>query len=379
MKRLRSTPGGSGSSDRTLQRSGFREVDAPDLPYRPSIPRRYRPEIGLIGCGGISKVHLQAYQMDGYEVTALASRRKGAAEERRDAFFPKAEVYSDHKELLARDDIEVVDVATHPFGRDEIIADALRAGKHVLSQKPFVLDLAVGRRLVALAQSRRRLLAVNQNGRWAPYHAYLLAAVRAGLLGGIQTADFAINWDHTWTKGGVFEKIHHLVLFDFGVHWFDLVASLFSDRKVRSVTAHVARSPGQTMRPPMLAHCAVEFESGLATLAFNAHSKHGPREAFNVCGTAGTLRGEGAGVIQVDLLDMYWAGCHARPRLQGAWMPDGFRGAMGELLCAIEEKREPENSAANNLRTLELCFAAMKSADTGRSIRPGTASRASGY
>ena len=42
---------------------------------------------------------------------------------------------------------------------------------------------------------------------------------------------------------------------------------------------------------------------------------------------------------------------------------------MGELLCAIEENREPDNSAANNLRSLEVCMAALRSADEGCVIR----------
>jgi hypothetical protein len=50
-------------------------------------------------------------------------------------------------------------------------------------------------------------------------------------------------------------------------------------------------------------------------------------------------------------------------------------GAMGELLCAIEEHREPENAAAENLRSLELAFAAAVSADTGRPQIPGAARR----
>ena len=44
----------------------------------------------------------------------------------------------------ARDDIEVVDITTHPPDRPALIADAIEAGKHVLSQKPFVLDLDEG-------------------------------------------------------------------------------------------------------------------------------------------------------------------------------------------------------------------------------------------
>jgi hypothetical protein len=50
-------------------------------------------------------------------------------------------------------------------------------------------------------------------------------------------------------------------------------------------------------------------------------------------------------------------------------------GAMGELLCAIEERREPENAAAGNLDSLALAFAAMVSADTGQPQIPGAVRR----
>jgi hypothetical protein len=51
-------------------------------------------------------------------------------------------------------------------------------------------------------------------------------------------------------------------------------------------------------------------------------------------------------------------------------------GTMGELLCAIEESREPENSAANNLRSLALCFAALESTRSGRMEIPGNVRQA---
>ena len=50
-----------------------------------------------------------------------------------------------------------------------MIETALAAGKHVLSQKPFVLDLDDGTRLADLADESGVVLAVNQNGRWAPH------------------------------------------------------------------------------------------------------------------------------------------------------------------------------------------------------------------
>jgi len=59
--------------------------------------------------------------------------------------------------------------------------------------------------------------------------------------------------------------------------------------------------------------------------------------------------------------------------LEGKWFPDGFRGTLGEFLRSIEEKREPSIGARDNLRSLELCFAALASADTGKPIKPGQA------
>ncbi len=59
--------------------------------------------------------------------------------------------------------------------------------------------------------------------------------------------------------------------------------------------------------------------------------------------------------------------------LEGKWFPDGFRGTLGEFLRAIEEDREPSISGRNNLASLELCFAALASADTGRPVKPGAA------
>jgi hypothetical protein len=55
----------------------------------------------------------------------------------------------------------------------------------------------------------------------------------------------------------------------------------------------------------------------------------------------------------------------ARPVLTGAWFNDGFAGAMGELLCAIEDNWEPLNSARGNLLSLKLCLAALRSVESG--------------
>jgi predicted dehydrogenase len=351
-------------------RTAERVFPAPQLPYEPPQPKSYRPRIGLIGCGGITESHLDAYRTAGWEVVALSSSTEEKARRRRDQFYPSADTYTDYHRLLERDDVDVVDIALHPEPRVAAIEAALKAGKHVLSQKPLVLDLDEGRRLVAMAAKRKLKFAVNQNGRWAPYFSYAAQAIRAGLIGEVQTVSISLNWDHTWIKGTPFERIHPVVLYDFGIHWFDFAALCFVGREAQQVFAASAVASCQKLKPPMIAGAIVQFASGMAAITLDAHSRFGPLESICVTGSAGTIRARGPICAAHDLTLHTRRGC-ARPQLKGKWFNDGFRGAMGELLCAIEEGREPSNSARGNLSSLALCFAAVQSARTGKAQIPG--------
>jgi len=358
------------SQSREMPAVASKTVPAPRLPYRPRKPKRYRPRIGLIGCGGITKAHLSAYKMMGYQVVALCDVREESAMERRKEFYPGADIITDHRALLDRKDIDVVDIATHPAVRVAQIEDALNAGKHVLSQKPFVLDLEAGKKLVALAKRKNLKLAVNQNGRWAPYFSYARELVKAGHLGEITSVDMALAWNHTWIKGSAFERMHHVVLYDFAIHWFDMVACLFGARQALGVFASLAKSPDQTFKSPMNAHTLVSFKDGQATMAFHAHTLFGNIEQLLITGTKGSYQATGP-ICAANDIRLITAKGESRPALKGSWFPDGMAGTMGELLCAIEERREPENSATNNLRSIALCFAALESTRSGRMEIPG--------
>jgi predicted dehydrogenase len=345
-------------------------VAAPELPYKPRDPYAYNPQIGLIGCGGISESHLKAYSKAGYRVTALCDLIPERASKRQEQFYPGATTGTNYHELLERPEIEVVDIATHPADRLPIIEDAIKAGKHVLSQKPFVLDLKEGERLVRLADEHGVKLAVNQNGRWAPHFSYIRQAVHAGLIGDLISVHQAVHWDHTWTIGTKFEEIRDLVLYDFAIHWFDFVSHLLGNRPWQKVLAVRTRSLGQTAKPAMLAQAIIQFEGGQASLVFDASLKFDSRDTTYVGGSTGSIRSEGANLGEQVVTITTEAGASS-PVLEGSWFPDGFHGTMGELLCAIEENREPVNSARENLRGLGLCFAAIASADSGEAVVPG--------
>jgi predicted dehydrogenase len=93
-------------------------------------------------------------------------------------------------------------------------------------------------------------------------------------------------------------------------------------------------------------------------LAVNQNGRWAPRFAY--LGQAVTL---------------YTPAGYSIPALEGTWFRDGFHGTMAELLCAIEERRAPSNSARGNLPSLALAFAAIASAHEGVAKIPGEVRR----
>lgn len=344
---------------------------APDLPYKPLSPKRV-PPIGLIGAGGITAHHLAAYRKAGYPVAAICDLDLDRAEGRRKEFFPDARASTDVRDILDDPSIEVVDISTHPAERAPLIEAALVSGKNVLSQKPFVLSLDEGARLASLADQKGLKLAVNQNGRWAPHVSYMRQAVGAGLIGQVMAVHVGVSWNHEWIKGTPFEDVHHVVLYDFAIHWFDMLTCYMGERRATRVFASVRPAIGQSVRPPMLGQALVEYQDGQATLHFDAAAPVGSHDSTLIIGSKGMLRSHGPD-LDTQQVTLITSEGEASPVLEGAWFDDGFHGAMAELLCAIEEGREPSHSAANNLRSLEVCFAALKSADTGMPQVPGQA------
>jgi predicted dehydrogenase len=244
----------------------------------------------------------------------------------------------------------------------------------VLSQKPFVLDLDVGRKLVELADQRKLKLAVNQNARWAPHFSYMRAAVRQGVIGQLQSVHFGEHWDHNWTFGTKFENVRHLILYDYAIHWFDMLTCLMQDRQPQRVYASFTRSATQQARPALLGQAVVEYEGAQASLVFDGDTRHGPLNTSFIAGTLGTLTSHGPNYNE-QRVTLTIGDHRISPLLQGTWFPGGFHGTMGELLRAIEEDRPAEHAAANNLQSLALCYAAVASAEGQQPVVPGSVQR----
>jgi predicted dehydrogenase len=347
--------------------------DTPD--YRPRIPDA-PPAVGLVGAGGIARsAHLPAYRAWGVPVVAIASRDVAHARALA-ADFDVPRVHPTVDDLLADPDVAVVDLATGPRGRIDLIEAAVAAGKHVLAQKPLTTDRADLPRLAAAvveARARGLRLAVNQNGRWAPAWRLATLLIRDGAIGEVVGVTHLHDKPLPPLVGTPFDDVPRMLLADYLVHWIDISRCWLEGSRVDAVWASQSRVPGQpaAARNPWNADVRFRTDAG-ATAALrivgDARATSGGCP-FWIHGTEGTLRG--SVLLGSDRVELDRGGEVKAFVLEGQWFADGFAGAMGELLSAIAEDREPENSVAHVLATARLGFAAMASAEEdGAPVHP---------
>jgi predicted dehydrogenase len=331
------------------------------IDYRPSFPPGYRPGIGIVGCGQIVRnAHLPAYAQYGCDVVGVYDVSPAATR------GLELRVFETLDDLLAEPAVEIVDIATHPNVRVDLIRRAIAAGKQVLAQKPLAPDLASARAVVGEAERSGVTLAVNQNGRWAPPWRIATVLIQAGAVGEVHSVthllergfEFVLEHPH-------FDEIDHLLLYDHCVHWVDISRCWLDGRTVTSVQAREYRSPSQpsASRQPwggwIAIQCADGANASIRSTGGAVAAEPGCR--FWVHGSEGTIRG--SILLGSDRVELERDGATTAYPCDGAWYNDGFAGAMGELVTAIAEDREPYNSARHNLLSLELTLAACRSAE----------------
>jgi predicted dehydrogenase len=140
--------------------------------------------IGVLGAGTWAQAaHLPGYRRDARcRIAAIADPNIDLAREAARRFdIPTAT--ADHRELLERDDIDVIDVCTPSHTHFELAWAALEAGKHVLCEKPVAYDFRDTRRAAALAKSKGLKTKLGFTFRYAPSVRYMRELVAEGFIG----------------------------------------------------------------------------------------------------------------------------------------------------------------------------------------------------
>jgi predicted dehydrogenase len=338
------------------------------IDHRPSFPQGPLPGIGIVGCGQIVRnAHLPAYARYGCEVVGVYDVRPEATSGLGQRVFGSLD------ELLDDPRIEIVDIATHPDVRVELIRRAIASGKHVLAQKPLADDLAAARAVVEEAERAGVTLAVNQNARWAPPWRIATLLVEQGAIGEVHSVTHLLDRDFAFVlEFPHFDAIEHLIVYDHCVHWVDISRCWLDGKAPQSVRALEYRSPGQPpeAKQPWGAWIDIHYADGSSATVRSVGGSRTARPGcpFWIHGTEGTIRG--SLLFGSDFVELERGGATERFDLVGAWYVDGFAGAMAELMSAVAEGREPYNSGRHNLLSLALTLAAVRSAeDDGRPVR----------
>ncbi|KAJ6441334.1 NAD binding Rossmann fold oxidoreductase [Purpureocillium lavendulum] len=144
---------------------------------------------------------------------------------------PEAKHYTDVKQLLADPEVDVVVVTTPPDNHFELTKAVLQAGKHVLTEKPFVPTSAEADKLIAIAKENKRLICVYQNRRWDSDFLTVKHLIENDVLG--RVVEFNTHFDRyraaapTNWKGELGIPSGGSAIFDLGTHLVDQVYTLF--------------------------------------------------------------------------------------------------------------------------------------------------------
>jgi predicted dehydrogenase len=140
--------------------------------------------IGVVGAGRWANwAHLPGWVRDPRcELVAVCDAELGKAQEAATKFGAKVAT-ADYTELLARDDIDVIDVVTRDSQHFEINWASVEAGKHVLSEKPVAHDHKEVRRIADLARSKGLKTKVGFTFRYSPAVRYMKYRIDSGVLG----------------------------------------------------------------------------------------------------------------------------------------------------------------------------------------------------
>lgn len=216
--------------------------------------------LGLIGCGAFGLFCLDTYaRMEGVRPVAVADVRRSVAEDFAKEFQLAA--YTDPAELLAREDVDLVHIATPPATHHKLVLAALRAGKHVLCEKPLAMNTVEAREMLEEAKKADRIAPVNFVLRYNEITRAVKRIIDAGILGSVLSArltncasDSGLHADHWfWNK-----KISGGIFIEHAVHFFDLYHHWLGEGKV--LFAHAETRPGTSQEDRV--ECVVRHESG---------------------------------------------------------------------------------------------------------------------
>lgn len=315
---------------------------------------------GLIGCGVVAADHLEALaSVDGVQLVGVASTSEASAR----AVGERTAVpwTTDYEDLLGRTDVDAVAITTPSGLHADMAIAAMRAGKHVLVEKPVAVTLEDADAVIAEASRLGRMVSVVSQRRFEPAVETLVAVAHGGALGELVFLSArSLNYrDQAYYDRAAWRGTLALdggVLKNQAIHEIDLLCWLGGP--VRSVTAHVA-TLGHEMEAEDTATVSLQFENGaLGEISATTCAFPGFEPEVAVFGSQGHARIVGDQPVIWNV-----------PSMPAPTIPpsreSGHAAHYRDFVHALETNRAPKVSASDARAALAVVEAAYESSRSG--------------
>jgi predicted dehydrogenase len=327
-------------------------------------------------------------------VPALFSRSPERAKEAAKA-VSVPDVYTDAMKLIERDDLDAIAITTPPGQHHELALAALRAGKHVLCEKPFAVNAKQAKEMQAAADKSGLTAMIAHEFRHTPQRAYIKELLGSGYVGefklcnielffnrGVPKTPPPMTWNHRKAEGGGF-------LGALGSHYIDGLRYWFGEVKTASgrlmsvrpdVTDPKSGKVVKSETDDAFTFTLTFKNGGMATMSASSALIPSRGARIAVMGTNGTLYAEQAGPNPAED-GVVLGGQNGEPLKQletpKRLMPFkddrdmrlmAFRLLVRDFSKGVEEGKSPAPNFTDGLRCQEVLDAIRGSSETGQTM-----------
>lgn len=354
-------------------------------------PRR-QVRFGIVGCGGIAPTHAGGIRQLGHSIAAVADPIVARAEALAGNFGVPS-IYADHVQLASDPTVDVACICTPSGLHAEHAIACLRAGKHVLIEKPMDVSLAECDRLLAFAAKIGRAVGVISQHRFDAATILAKRMIESGEIGEIVLATGECKWYRTqaYYDEGAWRGTPELdggALMNQGIHTVDVLQWLAGG--VAEVSAQVRTAAHERISVEDVAVLSLRFSNGaIGSMIATTAAFDGQPARIEIHGTRGSILLEGDNIRRIALMDgrtfeSQAAAEHAVRVARGgtasvrdeatdrtptaaagaAW-GDAHRAQIQDFIQAIEENRAPFVDQHQGRQPVAVVQAAYSSARRG--------------
>ncbi|QHQ33944.1 Gfo/Idh/MocA family protein [Algicella marina] len=351
--------------------------------------------VGIIGCGNISAAYLRlAPLFRDIEVRAVADMVPAAAEARAAEFGVRADSVDD---LLAADDVDIIVNLTIPDAHVEVTRTALRAGKHVYSEKPLALTLEDGRSLRDLAAEKGLQVCSAPDTFLGGAHQRARAVIDAGDVGRIVAGTAHVmskGMEHWHPNPDFFFLPGAGPMLDIGPYYVTNLINLIGPvkrvgaltsmaRTTRRILSEPRRGEDIPVKTPTNIHALLEFANGATVTVSTSWDVFAHRHAnMELYGTEGAIFvpdpnffggdvevADTEGAITLLEPDNHPFGVANQEGKDGGPDRANYRTAgLADMADAIATGRTPRCGIEVALHAVEVMTAVLKSGEEGRFV-----------